>query len=373
LKPPFIVSTFAVIGVVLSAFVWFAAFQYYRSEGTLLLESDLQEYRRFYEVIDNPSTLAQYQTLIPLSQEVKDAIDKTLGKQNFARSIADTVFRVSRQDAKEIGEAINFSNGGNPVLGMRMTVRASTPQVARDAVLWSGEFVRDALLRDALLAAFRSRISEVQVQLPNLDSQLAKERFEIESAQNRVAALNELRSRYKALADGQSQQTLLNVERIDPNKLGRFLSVPSQLIATESQIIDINQSVASLQRKRKQTEFELAFYRSLEKSATGSITGQALAEAAQKGVDQLVVQYKEDKAIVESVAEIQRLISEPIQRFTQKVRFISPPSLPSRVAGPSLLSTVLGGTALFVLLALIILYRKIILQILLGEEKREET
>jgi hypothetical protein len=366
MKPAIVVFGAALIGAVVSSALWFGVLEKYRSEGTLLLESDLQEYKRLSEVIDNSSTLAEYLILQPSEASVIDAIKKTQGNRSFGKSIADTIYRVSRQDAKEIGEAINFADGGKPVVGLRLSVQAANPETARTAVVWSGEFVRDALLRDSLQAMIRTRASDVRALLPSLDAQLAKEQFEIESAQKRVAALNDVRSRYKEIAERQTPQTLLNIERADPRRLERLLPVPSQLIAAESQIIESNQNISFLQRRRKQAEFELAFFESLEKTAAGQVTGRVLIDGAQKGIDQLHTQYKNDNALAETVADVQKAITDLNQRFKQRVRFISPPSLPDRVSGPGFLATTLGGALLLAALALVVLYRRVLLQLLLG-------
>jgi hypothetical protein len=362
-KKYFVVLAAAAAGAVIGAILYFGVGLNYRSIGVLTLESTLGEYKRFNDVLANKTAMAIFVRQSKASEAAKNELLELALTADPLRTSLTPVFRFSKADVKELGEAPRENAGEKPVLGARLSITNRDPKVAQESVNVLGAYVQQELLSYQLNENINQRVQLLTSDVPRFENEVINERFTITQIDEKIQGLKRIAATYPQTKDVETRQ-VITVDRGSE----RFLSPTTQLIAAEGEAMQSRQNLLKLERKLRQAALELGFLTKAQDVLRSGGTGSALAASLTSLANATLKEAasKEDYA-KEVLNNTLMEIDSAKERFERQTRFISAPSLPVKPEPPGLLTYVLGGAMLLGLAAFSFLYRALLIRFLLGE------
>ncbi len=308
----------------------------YKSEGILTIDMSGAEYKRFAEATSSISSLKQAFTAIPpKSEEDKSEIEKliVLGVQKWHSPIPV----VSKTDSKDLPEALvkievdrntEKAQLSNIYLGARITATSSDAEQSARIATWLGSYFKEIAAKEAMRDQLFIWLAEsTQFTSRALEDKL-KLSFEIEQTQIRANSLKKILLQYPELAKSESRQ-VVDVRKDNE----RFISPGAQLIGAETQMIDIREKLAQLDREIVQHVFAQNYLEEAEKALGSTYTGSSLVLS----FSELTKKYSgkvQNEAEKEKLLSIAAEVSEISARFLSQAQFVLPPNVPSRAEVP---------------------------------------
>jgi hypothetical protein len=354
------------IGAVLGSALYFGSLIKYKSLGVLSLEATLAEHKRFDEVLSNRTSISKFLGLSKASEGARDAIAKLTLQPDPLKDALVPIFRLSKADLKELGEAPKEAiSDPRQVLGVRLSIVNASPAIAQESVTLLATYVRQELLRYQLAENVSVRTNKLRQDVPRLENETLAEKFSIEQVRTKITALQKLVEIYPRNQLSESRQ-VINVDRNNE----RYLSPTSQLIAAESEAVQIRQNLVDKERELRMAGLELEFLAASQAPIAAEVDGSELAKKLTALVDK-VLRPKAEKEEWARVVLNRTLmdIDTASERFLNQTRFISDPSLPVRPERPGPSTVILGLAALLALLTAMFIFRDALVRFLLGSSR----
>lgn len=354
--------SFVVTTAMAAALIYLALFQFacrFQSDGFLRASRPLTEFNAQRAAFEDRSNLLRYlqsTKLVddPNAQYLLGAIGPRLMK-----SQVKPVLPYSKEDLKFLMDLKNPVDAS--LLGFSISFASDTPQEAAARVKLMGDYLRDAMLRQALIENIHSLAGDAREQKQKLDNQLIAKRLELDEATNKLNALKAIAARYPETSRFESRQLLTS-----DTDGSRYLSPVMQLVGVESNLADLHIDISSLERDIAQNALRLKFYSGAEKLSSSVNSGEEMLGAFRhlQATTFKDTNLNDDQAR-EVINQISLLAESLETKHISNTRFISGPTVPDRRLGPSravlLILSLLCGVAIAVvtLLALdVVLGRK---------------
>ena len=337
----------------------------YQSEGVLNMEMGTAEYKRLSELSSNPGVLRHFMASNPppsLDQAQLDALVSTLGAGKWSNPIP----KLSRLDVKDLPDLQREQGGAtaeSAYLGVRLTATSDDPVQAAGMTRWLGGYYKDAATLEAVRHLVHRWTAEAQQFSDRALEQKLKMAFAIDQVQSRVVALRQLMVRYPNTSQRDSQQ-VLDVRKDNE----KFMSPLAQLVAAESEIIQMQEAARALERGVAQHAFakELVLKANvvLDKSHTGSESMVHLAEVIQERSTQIKTPAEQEK-LVAFAADLSQISA----RFLSQAQFIAEPSVPTRPQSPGPLKIMVLCGVLLAMLTALLMWRNELWRLLQQDEE----
>ena len=379
-----VVLAAAALGAGVGAVLAYGPLLKFKSEGVLSMEMGTAEYKRFSELANDTTTVRQYMAGLPppdLSGDQRDGLITTVARGQWHKPVP----KVSRADAKELPDVLlqleqererNQERDGRghdrerraPVtvyLGLRLTHSAPQPQQAADVASWLGGYFKDVATREAVREQVSRWAAENRQFSDRAFERKSRFEFDIKQAQTRAKSLKTIVAAYPDAARRDSQQ-VVDVRKDNE----KFMSPMSQLVAAESEIIEIRERLQKLEREIEQQ----AFAKSLVLDAESTTSK---AQSGSDSVRQLSAVITEASKKVRTEAESEKLlsltadISQISARFLSQAQFVARPSVPSQPERPSPAMVIALAALLAGLLAALYLWRERIIEMLWRDESEK--
>lgn len=333
-----VVLVAALAGVGVGAALGYGPLLRYKSEGVLSMEMGTAEYKRFAELAVDTNTARQFVAIsFPAgmdSQRVEQLVTNVT-KGAWLRPVP----KVSRADAKELPDALlqmdkdrdKDKDKDKPLtvyLGLRLTHMAPDPDEAAKGATWLGTYFKDVATREALREQVSRWAAENRQFSDRALERKLKHEFDIEQAQTRAKSLKQLVSSYPEAARTESRQ-VVDVRKDNE----KFMSPISQLIGSESEIIEVREKIQKIDREIQQQVFAKALVADAEIAMNDTHSGK---ESVIK-LSEVIVRFNK---LVKTEAEREKLsslaadVSQISARFLTQAQFIANPSVPSRPENP---------------------------------------
>jgi hypothetical protein len=382
-KKVIVVAMAALLGAGVGAGLGYGPLLKYKTEGVLAMEMGTAEYKRFAELANDTTTVRQYMAVSP-PPDVKegdlDRLIRTVARGEWHKPVP----KVSRADAKELPDILlqmeqerdKFavddpraqSRERKPVtvyLGLRVTHTAPEPQQVANVARWLGDYFKDVATREAVREQVaRWKADNRQFSDRALERKLKFE-FDIQQAQTRATSLKSIVAAYPDAARRDSQQ-VVDVRKDNE----KFMSPMSQLVGAESEIIDIRERLQKLEREIEQQSFVKPLVLEADSAANKAHSGN-------DSVLQLSAVITEASKKVKTEAEREKLLSlaadlsQITARFLSQAQFVAKPSVPSLPERPTPLMATVLGALLAALLASLVMWRRLIIDLLWRDESEK--
>jgi hypothetical protein len=312
----------------------------FKSDGILTIDMSGAEYKRFTEAVSSLPNLKQvFASIPPENEEDKSAIEKMLGLgvQKWHTPLPV----LSKLDTKDLPEALikielerNTDKNAEKTKQLYIFVGARITATSPDAVqaarmaLWLGNYFKEIAAKEAMRDQLFIWLAENRQFNERAQEDRLKHTFEIEQAQTRATSLKKVLAQYPDLAKSEARQ-VVDVRKDNE----RFISPGAQLVGAETQIIDIREKIAKLDRSIVQQLFAQSYFAEAEKVLNTANTGSGLILV----FSDLTKKYSakvQNEAEKEKLLSIAATVSEISARFLSQAQFVLPPTVPSRAETP---------------------------------------
>ena len=336
-----------IVGVAVAVFGHALATSYlvnYKSHGILTIDMSGAEYKRFTEAASSFSSLKQvFASIPPDNENDKAAIEKmlVLGVQKWHTPLPV----LSKIDTKDLPEALvkmeldrsinktierstDKTKPLNIYVGAKITASSHDAEQSARIASWLGSYFKEIAAKEAMRDQLFIWLAENRQFNERAQEDKLKHTFEIEQAQTRSAALKKVLAQYPGLAKSEARQV------VDVSKDNeRFISPGSQLVGAETQIIDIREEIAKLDRAMIQNTFAQSYFAEAERALSSANTGSGLILV----FSELTRKYSakvQNEAEKEKLLSIAATVSEISARFLSQAQFVLPPTVPNRAEAP---------------------------------------
>jgi hypothetical protein len=373
------------VGALLGALLGNTVLLKYKSEGVLSLDMSVAEYKRFSESVSDIPTLKQMITALAVPAEDSKAIE--LAVKNNTNKWHTAVPRLSKAEAKDLPEALqklalesdrpdradkndrgdrgdrNDKNDKNDksdkqitaYVGVRVLATGSDAEQTSRVARWMGQYFKELAAKEAVREQLFSWISENRQFSERAQERKLKLAYDIEQAKNRSNALKQLLKQYPYLAKSEANQ-VVDVRRENE----KFMSPSAQLVGAESEIIDLNEKLSRLARESQQQVFAQDFLVKAETALFNASSGTAAVKALRDLITATELTVK-NNAEKEKILGFAGDISKISARFLSQAQFVVPPAAPERPEQPRPLVLTVIFAFLSGLMALLWIYKDLIL------------
>lgn len=383
MKKKFIILLIAgALGAGAGALLGYGPMLRYKSEGVINMDMGTSEYKRFTELANDASSARQFLTAFPTPKMLngdKEKLVKTIASGEWHKPVP----KVSKIDAKELPDAVLQMERVNAektkvqekddskvykentvYLGLRLTHLASDPVEAAEVTTWLGNYFKQVATREAIREKVSRWSSENRQFSDQAMGRKLKLEFEIQQAKTRSMAFKKIAAQYPESVSRESRQ-IVSIQKDNE----KFISPVGQLVGAESEVIEIQEKIAKLNREIEQQKF-------LEQIIKDAEISLKQVHSGSEGVGKLAVVIGDYDKKVKTDAEREKLlslsadISQITARFLSQAQFIAQPSVPSRPERPTPLMYIALMSFCCICLAAIYCWRDVIVKFLKPEDGR---
>ncbi|WPO98859.1 hypothetical protein SFA35_19890 [Pseudomonas sp. HR96] len=329
----------------------------YQFGGPIPLDSSegigitLSDYKRYATAMQESDRFERYVNAMQIAetpglQVLKDTFDSFggIGQQ------IEPLHSFTQADAKTL---FTPKDVGNNILGLRIHLKDGDPKVAQQMVGLVGRYIMDVIAYDAFTEKLLADNTDNAVRSLEIDNEMLENRLETAALKRRQAVLQEIVKREPKNSEATSAQTLITVDE----KNVPFLPAGTQLVATEIQLDQLNETSMDLEHEKKQLMLMSMFNESALKMHKEVQSGEIFLN----NMPVVLSKFFEGKDMKDDdVLEVYNTLSITIQKaealYLKNCRFVAGPTLPNRPAinmSTALLIALAGGFFLGLLIALV--------------------
>jgi hypothetical protein len=246
----------------------------------------LHEYRR---VMSGYSTAAALQDFLSAANIQGPAAQRLLVQAEspaFWDGVASPVLPFSRRDAREFGDIRDAAS--NALVGLELSTNARDAATASEMLGIMARYLTNALLRERVRTWVLRHSTDASSKEKALQADIIEARMKIDSMGRRIHDFKEILARYPDSAKLDSRQVISITEGSD-----RFLSPLAQLVAADTSITQLRESITRKERQARQYAFQERFFQETDRMLQSNLTVAdlipglaALASKQLEGVDQ---------------------------------------------------------------------------------------
>ena len=266
-------------------------------------------------------------------------------EKEFNRLISPT-YSLTKADLKQL--ANTEPAGGNPLMGLRISIRAEEAETSLTATKLLADYLLDTVMLTELTEWVRAQSFANENKRRHLANKNIENRFAIEQNRAKLARLKELLERYPEAA-GEGTRQLVSLEQGGSH----YLSPLAQVVAQESIIADLELQHADFRRQTEQNRIHHQFFTAALSEVEKATTGRALLDALTPLLERTFAQRGDnDDAIVVAENLLALELDKQHNRYNQEFRFLVYPELPSERGGRShlLIAAFSGISGLFLMI-----------------------
>jgi LPS O-antigen subunit length determinant protein (WzzB/FepE family) len=298
--------------------------------------SSFRNYQAFQKFVKR-NKLLEPPEIDYLKGQIKDS--RQFGK------LVQEVYALSRDDLKNVGQTLMQEK--NYIVGVELEMQAPQPKMAQRFLAVLGQFIRFKIFSEKINEYMAANLNESKALAAQYDNYMLNNRTVRQQLFKKRESLQALYKKYPSSASTAGWQVMGLKDNTE-----RYLTLASQIIGVESQIIELEQLLDSFRIEKRKSELYSAFFSELKN----------LAEKYYSNGDQL---YKEIAGLKDRffdkehendpvVKEIRNSITIDLEKFNtlfyKTLRFITGPSLPEFPEWPRKSIFVIFGFFLGVLL-----------------------
>jgi hypothetical protein len=239
----------------------------YKSSSILTMDMKTSDFRKFQEVVMDPSAFNRYESHLA-NDESKVMLIPDLKKIVLRQSKwIEPVQRLTKQDVKDFTETARNTED-NFIFGLRFSAQKSSPEQAQELTRMQADYCLDVALRSSVLELLRGLFTNKVTQLDRAKVERIRTEYEIINALNRLKEFRRIAQAYPDSARVDARQ-LISVDKGGE----RFMPIPSQMAAIETQIVDMREQITRSDRDLKKLPLEIALLKQQIEGADKSNAG----------------------------------------------------------------------------------------------------
>ncbi|MDZ5632381.1 lipopolysaccharide biosynthesis protein [Janthinobacterium sp. GMG1] len=306
----------------------------------------LSNYKRYEAVYNSAEKYSDFYVQNKLAGDVSaESLLQKINSREGISNLIEPIFPFTKLDAKKLGMESNKDESNN-VIGLRINYVATTPDMARSAVLLLGRYVMDAIIYQNYSDMLRFKDIEISTKITKLDNDIIEQNEKLEELVRKNRELKSIISRYPVSTEQGARQVVSVTE-----ETARYLSPTAQLTTNEVEVAETKEKLIKIRRDKTQTVILGEYFGKTKDMLNGTKSGESVL----RGLEPIKIATFKDKDLDnEVIKEVFNRITIENQTasslYLQKSRFIAGPDLPQHRT-TSLLIALLTGLALGFILA----------------------
>jgi len=352
---------FVTLSVVAAALAGSYYFKSYKSEGIVQFKSVIPAVKGIYtntntEPDTEPSSgisLADYQRYSAAFSTSKPFADFVSENKLGSTVVINSLYKTFASP-NGIGKQIEPIKDNNNVVGLNISFASRSPEIAQQMVSLLGRYVMDSLNYQIISDDLKFRHHEIIVNSDILNNVIIRNKNLLETYRRRSADLKLIAKRYPESFRKAPTQVFFITENGTS-----YLPLETQLMATEVQASEANESIRTTKRELRQNALWLEYFDRvnalLDKTQSGDVLLRGL-----ESVKESVFKGKnlDDDAIRDVYNEITSNNQVAIGLYLEKNTFISGPTLPT-YSSPSKRKVLLASLVLGLFLSVLLVFARI--------------
>lgn len=213
----------------------------------------LAEFRKVMAAYSSDKTLGEYLTAAQIDGAAAQRLLAQSTKAAFWAGVASPVLPFSRRDAREFGDLKDAAS--DSLVGIDLVTDARTEALAGEMLGVMSSYVRNALIRERIRAWILKYGGEAPARQSALRAEIIDAQMKIEVMGRRVQDFKTILARYPDAAKVDTRQVVAITDGAD-----RFLSPLVQLVAAETSITQLRETIARKERQARQLELQQRYF-----------------------------------------------------------------------------------------------------------------
>lgn len=217
----------------------------------------LAEYRKMAAAYTSGVALEEYLTATKKNGPAVERLRLQADLPGFWSAAMSPVLPFSRQDAREFGDLKDAAS--DSLVGIDLVASARTPELSREMLHLLGGYLSNALIRERIRAWILKNSGEAPARQKALSAEVVEGQMRIAATSARIQDLKAILVRYPDASKLDSRQVVAITEGSD-----RFLSPLAQLVAAESSIAKLKETIARKEREARQFDLLQRYFAQAE-------------------------------------------------------------------------------------------------------------
>ena len=213
----------------------------------------LSEFRKVLAAYSTEPSLQEFQAATKVQGAAANRLLAQSSKSAFWTGVASPVLPFSRRDAREFGDLKDAAS--NALVGIDLKTDARTGPVSEEMLAVMGEYFKNALIRERIRAWILRHGGEAPAMKSALQAEIIDSKAKIDAMGRRIQDFKAILARYPDAGKIDARQVVTITEGSD-----RFLSPLVQLIAAETSITQLRETIARKERQVRQLEFQQRYF-----------------------------------------------------------------------------------------------------------------
>lgn len=309
----------------------------------------IPEFRRVRALIASPANFTAFARRTGIAETIQQRMRLYLATEKGVAELIAPIYSQTRGEIRDVGES-KLDRGEPVVSALRVSFRAGTPETAVAGAKVLADYVRDTLLRDAVLTQLIAKAAVARSIKLSADAESVERRFTITQLDATVRDLTRVVQQYHASVRLEGRQ-VVSVE----GGGDKYLSPIAQIVAAESRLSETRRDLDRLARMSRQADVALRFFEAVEPLTNNSTLPSVaicdqLIELARARLD--APDTKVDAAQAR-LLELLTWLSDRRSIHVEPIRLVAEPSMPERPQPPTRTQTGATGALLGLFLALV--------------------
>ena len=333
---------FAVIGGVISSTLLLS----FKSTASVELALTLPEFKVIAQRLSSASTFETYAAHAKdvaakaSSRNVDELTQRLDSLQEWVTSPAkqskwiEPIYRLSKLDLKEVGDTTKVNAD---LIGYTVSKSAKNAAEAQAQTALLADYVADSNVRELLLARHESSVAKQKAAANEAAAQKATNLYNVSMLEKRLEQLRRISKAYPQVNESTSRQ-VISLEKGGE----RYMPLPSQMAAVETEMMDIAEGIARTERSLLQSKTEGDMLQAHETLVRASLSGRQLLVALLADIEPRIANATEEHDKLLFLGYFNSL-NEIKVKYLDLPRFIVAPQLPEKPTRSPWLMTIMMG------------------------------
>jgi hypothetical protein len=218
----------------------------------------LAEFRKTISSYSSQAAMSEFLHETGKGGRAAAALSDAAGSTAFWDGVATPVLPFSRRDAREYGELKDAAS--NALVGLDLVVGSDDAGLAAEMLGTVAAYLTNALIRERIRAWVLKNRAEVSARQQAVRADIIEARMRIDTMGGRIHDLKAILARYPEANKLDARQVVNITEGSD-----RFLSPLAQLVAAETSITQLKESISRKERQALQADLQQRFFDEAER------------------------------------------------------------------------------------------------------------
>jgi hypothetical protein len=308
----------------------------YKSEGYFSFNVSLPNYRRLQAAMAAPGRWENFTKTLSVSDRAdSQAFNLPFSNEKAMQAYIVPIYPITKSELKDLPDSAS-KDASTGISALKLSFKAKTPEKAQKGVLILAEFIRDTAILENYNEQLINSYTEFSSTQRKFQNKIIDANYRLEQTEIQKAAMQQILRAYPQSEKSDNRQ--LASLTVDST---RYLSPLVQLVAIETSIADLKQSIPKIKREQRFNDIYLSYNKKALALMNGNANGAAIINELPAVLESLKLDENDD---LEKSAHNSLFLDNQAAKaaYFEKIRFVGEPTL-SKNPTPSIVISGMAG------------------------------